>query len=235
MAWQFLISGFLLGLVGSVHCVGMCGPIAFALPVQFLPKHKKVIGIFLYNIGRICTYSFLGFIAGFLGKFLLVGIVQQWFTILFGAAILIILFILFVLKKNVHVKFLNSFYVRIQGFISDKIAKQGLSTLFLLGVANGLLPCGMVFIAITGALATASQAESTLYMFLYGLGTLPAMIALTTFGFVIKISVRNKLKKLAPFFLATLAVLLILRGLNLNISYLSPYFYRNNADAVICH
>lgn len=235
MSWQFLISGFLLGLVGSVHCVGMCGPIAFALPIQFLSKQKKALGILLYNLGRITTYSLLGLIAGILGRFLFVGKLEQIFTMIFGISILVVLLVTIIFKKNLHIKPLNKVYNRLQLFIAKKIQHQGLGTLFILGVANGLLPCGMVFLAVTGSLVAGSQTQSMLYMFLYGLGTLPAMFALTWFGFVVNLSVRNSVKKIAPFFLAAVAILLILRGLNLNIPYVSPYFYQNSGAAISCH
>lgn len=235
MPWQFLISGLLLGLAGSVHCAGMCGPIAFALPVQLLPKRKKAFGILLYNIGRVTTYSLLGLIAGVAGKFLLVGKFQQWFAIVFGAGILTVLAITFIYKKSLHITPLNKLYNKLQFFIAKRIQQQGLPTLFVLGMANGLLPCGMVFLALTGALTTASYGSSMLYMLLYGLGTLPAMFALTYVGFVFNLSVRNTIKKMAPALLAVVAVLLILRGLNLNIPYISPYFYQNSGEAVLCH
>jgi len=235
MPWQFLISGLLLGLAGSVHCVGMCGPIAFALPVQLLPKHKKAFGILLYNVGRISTYTLLGLVVGTLGKFLLVGKFQQWFATVFGVSILLILSLSFIFKKSLHITPLNKLYNKLQFFIARRIQQQGLVALFILGMANGLLPCGMVFLALTGALTTASYTNSMLYMSLYGLGTLPAMFALTYVGFVFNISIRNTVKKIAPIFLAAIAILLILRGLNLNIPYISPYFYQNSGEAVLCH
>lgn len=235
MPWQFLISGFLLGLVGSAHCVGMCGPIAFALPVRLLPKHQKVFGIMLYNIGRVTTYASLGLTVGVLGKFLLIGEIQQWFTIVFGAGILVVLILSFVFKKSMHITALNQLYNKLQLFIAKRMQQHGLGTLFILGIANGLLPCGMVFLALTGALTAASFSDSMIYMLLYGIGTLPAMFALTYFGFVVNVSLRNRVKKFAPVFLVLIAVLLILRGFNLNIPYVSPYFYQNTNKAVLCH
>ncbi len=235
MAWQFLISGLFLGLVSSVHCAGMCGPIALALPIQLLPKQQKTFGILLYNIGRVFTYSLLGLAAGIAGRFLLVGSFQQWFSIVFGISILVILTVSFIFGKSMHVTPLNKAYNRLQLFIGKKLRQQGLPALFILGMANGLLPCGMVYLAVTGALTTATLQSGMLYMLLYGLGTLPAMFAITFFGFKLSLSVRNKFKKIAPVFMAVVAVLLILRGLNLNIPYISPYFYYGSgSDAINC-
>lgn len=233
MAWQFLISGLFLGLVSSVHCAGMCGPIALALPIQLLPKQQKTFGILLYNIGRIFTYSLLGLAAGIAGRFLLVGSFQQWFSIVFGISILVILTISFVFGKSMHVTPLNNAYNRLQFFIGKKLRQQGLPALFVLGMANGLLPCGMVYLAVSGALTTATLQSGMLYMLLYGLGTLPAMFAITFFGFKLSFSIRTKFKKIAPVFMAVIAVLLILRGLNLNIPYISPYFYNGSSSTAV--
>lgn len=233
MPWQFLISGLFLGLISSLHCAGMCGPIAMALPVQLLPKQQKTLGIFLYNIGRIFTYTLLGLAAGLAGRFILVGSFQQWFSVAFGIAMLIVLTLTFAFGKSMHITPLNNLYDRLQMFMAKQMRQQGLPSLFMLGMANGLLPCGMVYLAVTGALTTAAIPYGMLYMLLYGLGTLPAMFAITFFGVKLSFSVRTKFKKIAPVFMVVIAVLLILRGLNLNIPYISPYFYNGNGSPVV--
>ncbi|HRH47720.1 MAG TPA: sulfite exporter TauE/SafE family protein [Panacibacter sp.] len=233
MPWQFLISGLFLGLVSSLHCAGMCGPIAMALPVQLLPKQQKALGIFLYNFGRIFTYTLLGLAAGLAGRFILVGSFQQWFSVAFGITMLIVLTLSFVFGKSMHITPLNNLYNRLQMFMAKQMRQQGLPSLFMLGMANGLLPCGMVYLAVTGALTTAAIPYGMLYMLLYGLGTLPAMFAITFFGFKINLTLRNRFKQIAPFFMAVIAVLLILRGLNLNIPYISPYFYNGNGSTAV--
>jgi len=235
MAWQLLISGLALGMLSSFHCVGMCGPIAFALPLHYLPVHKKLTGILLYNFGRASVYALLGLFFGFIGRQFFLGGLQQWFSIILGSLILIIL-IQSLLQKNLfHLNFLQKTNNKIQLFIGTYIQKKQLYGMYLIGAANGLLPCGMVYFAIAGALAAGSIANGVGFMIAFGLGTMPLMIALSYFGFVISISARNTVKKAIPFFIATMGIVLILRGMNLGIPYISPYLNNTASKTISCH
>ena len=106
--------------------------------------------------------------------------------------------------------------------------------MFLIGAANGLLPCGMVYFAIAGALAAGSVVHGVLFMASFGLGTFPLMMLLSYFGFIINISLRNKIRKAVPYFMAAIAILLILRGMNLGIPYISPSF-NAAGESIPCH
>ena len=107
--------------------------------------------------------------------------------------------------------------------------------MYILGLANGLLPCGMVYFAITGALAAGSVNGGVLFMAAFGAGTFPAMFALSFFGSMISLQARNQMRKAVPFVMLVMGLLLVLRGLNLNIPYISPYLQANSPDAVSCH
>jgi sulfite exporter TauE/SafE len=85
---SFLIAALTLGFLGSFHCLGMCGPIALALPTGKAKGLKKTGLIISYNFGRMITYSFLGLIAGFIGKSFVIAGFQQIFSIVLGIAIL---------------------------------------------------------------------------------------------------------------------------------------------------
>lgn len=235
MYWQVILSGLVLGLISSFHCVGMCGPIAFSLPVHYLPSARKLIGILLYNIGRVVTYSLLGLFFGYVGRQIFLQGFQQWFSIILGLIILLVLLQSIITKKFLHLNFFDKINIQLQQFIGKYIRQKQLYGMFLIGIANGLLPCGMVYFAIAGALATGSITGGVVFMALYGLGTMPFMILLSYFGFMISISVRNTMKKIVPYFVAAMAVLLILRGMNLGIPYISPYFENTSGKAVICH
>ena len=234
MTWQLIISGFALGVISSFHCVGMCGPIALSLPVYYLPPRQKLIGILFYHIGRICLYALLGLFFGFVGRQFYVAGLQQYFSIALGAIILFILIQTSVGKKWIHLKILDQFQVKLQNIIALYIQKKQLYGMFILGMANGLLPCGMVYLAITGAMATGNLIGGVGFMTLFGLGTFPAMFLLTYFGSFISLKVRNNMKKAIPFFVATMAILLILRGLNLNIPMVSPLLQQTGEHAVDC-
>ena len=232
MPVQLLITGFVLGAVSSLHCVDMCGPIALSLPVHYLPASQKNTGLVLYNLGRVFTYVLLGAILGFMGhRFVLAGM-QQAFSIVLGS--LMLLFFLFSLFYKKQFLF-SGFTRQLQKLIARLMQQKSLSAMFLLGAANGLLPCGMVYFALAAALAEGSQTGAVVFMLAYGLGTIPAMFAISFFGSRIGFPLRNLFKKTAPFFLLLLGMLLILRGLNLNIPYLSPLLPANSQEVISCH
>jgi sulfite exporter TauE/SafE len=234
MTWQLLISGLALGIVSSFHCVGMCGPIAFSLPVYYLPTHKKLAGILLYHTGRIFIYASLGVFFGFVGRQFFLAGSQQIFSIVLGCIILLILLQSLFKYRGIRISLMVQFQNRLQSFISIYIQKKQLYAMFILGMANGLLPCGMVYLAITGAMAAGSIIGGIVFMTAFGLGTFPPLFALSYFGNVISIEARNKMKRVIPYFVATMAVLLILRGLNLNIPMVSPLLNNSAANTIPC-
>lgn len=235
MIWQIVISALALGVLSSFHCVGMCGAIAFSLPTNYLSPAKKLSGILLYNAGRVGVYALLGFIFGIIGKQIDLGGFQKGFSITAGLVILAIVLQGILKKRVLHIKAIDKLHYRIQNYIARYIQKRQVYGMFFLGMANGLLPCGMVYLAVTGALATGSIGGGTLFMVSFGLGTFPAMFLLSYFGFVISISTRNMFKKAVPYFVATMAVLLILRGMSLGIPYISPGAHHTMANTIPCH
>jgi sulfite exporter TauE/SafE len=129
---------------------------------------------------------------------------------------------------------MDQFQGQLQNIISIYIQKKQLYGMLILGMANGLLPCGMVYLAITGAMAAGNLLGGVIFMTFFGMGTFPAMFLLTYFGSFISLNVRNNMKKAIPFFVATMAILLILRGLNLNIPMISPVMNNSAAHVVDC-
>lgn len=233
--FQLILTGCLLGAVSSFHCVGMCGPIALSLPVHYLPPQQKTPGILLYNTGRISMYAILGLIFGFLGRQLYLGGFQKAFSIGLGSLLLLVL-----LQSVLNIKFFPEKWLqgptrKLQQFISRYLQQKKLYGLFVLGGANGLLPCGMVYFAITGAMAAGTVAGGVVFMAAYGAGTFPAMFALSFFGSIISLHARNTLKKAAPFVMFAMGILLILRGLSLNIPYISPFIPGSFENVVPCH
>ncbi|MGB3007651.1 MAG: sulfite exporter TauE/SafE family protein [Chitinophagaceae bacterium] len=236
MIWTALISGFTLGAAGSLHCIGMCGPLSLALPTQHLSAQHKFISLLLYQIGRIITYSVFGLIFGIAGRRIYINGYQQWFSIGMGALILLLAFLYFIQQKTVHFKLLNRFYISVQNLIVRLLKSTKNSFGFLLmGMANGLLPCGMVYIAIAATLSFTSISESVGFMAMFGAGTLPAMMLVTYAGQFLKIEVRQLFRKAVPYFVMTMGLLLILRGLNLGIPYISPELPQSPGQAVECH
>jgi len=233
--FQLFLTGCLLGAVSSLHCVGMCGPIALSLPVHYLPPQQKSIGIFLYNTGRILMYSLLGLVFGFVGRQVYLGGFQKAFSIGLGSLLLLILLQSVFKAKIFPEKWIQKPTRKLQQFIGRYMQQKKLYGLFVLGAANGLLPCGMVYFAITGAMAAGNVAGGVLFMAAFGAGTFPAMFALSFFGSMIGLQVRNSLKKAVPFVMFTMGILLILRGLSLNIPYVSPFIPGSFGNVVPCH
>lgn len=217
------LTAFSIGLIGSLHCIGMCGPIALALPLGNKSAAAKIANGFIYNAGRIITYSLLGLFFGFFGERLAVASTQQFISIAIG-----ILFILsvFIPKRTINninpTSYIGSFIGKLKSNLGKFIQNQTLIGKLAVGLLNGLLPCGLVYAAIGGSIATGSLYHGMLFMLFFGLGTLPMMLSVYFFSPSISLTLRNNIKKLIPLFLILLGSLFILRGLNLDIPYLSP-------------
>ena len=214
-----LWTAFLLGLVGSAHCAGMCGPLALALPVTGGARAKFLAGRALYNLGRITTYSLMGVLFGLLGKTFAVAGLQRGVSLGAGAVILIGL----VASPNLG---LTNAATGLIGWVKLQLAqpfrRRSLGSLFAIGALNGFLPCGLVYAACVAAVATGGVWSGAQYMAVFGLGTTPMLLAISILGQRLQLQLRFKLQRLIPVSLALVGGLLLLRGLSLGIPYLSP-------------
>ena len=216
------LSAILFGLLGSFHCVGMCGPIAFMLPIDRKNQTKGVFQILSYHLGRLLTYSFIGLLFGLLGKgFYFFGFQQQLSIIVGVSMILIILFPKFFSKVNFS-KNINKIIFKVKNALGKELKKKGNDTFFTIGFLNGFLPCGLVYMAVFGALATTNALSGSLYMFLFGLGTIPLMTAVVFLGNFTKGTFRKKIQKTIPVLVVFIGILFVLRGLGLGIPFISP-------------
>jgi len=225
-----LYSALIFGFISSLHCVGMCGPLLLAVPTRTTNNHKW-LGIALYHVARIFTYAVLGVLVGFVGWRLEVTGIQQFFSLTIGIVLLGYVFTSHFFSGAAWILAFNKLIFSFFGFASRQ--KGYLGTL-LLGAANGLLPCGMVYIALTGAMASASATAAAGFMLLFGLGTMPLLFVFNYYGIRLQVSVKQRIKLVAPVVIAIMGLLLILRGLNLGIPYISPH-YVNSGGGVECH
>ncbi|HUP12963.1 MAG TPA: sulfite exporter TauE/SafE family protein [Niastella sp.] len=236
MLWPVLIAGFTLGAAGSLHCMGMCGPLSLALPLYHFSAIKKFISLLLYQAGRVITYSLVGLLFGVAGRRLYLAGYQQTFSIATGILLLLMALLYFAGQRSIHFKAFNSFYLAIQKLVGKLLrSPRGMISFLLLGMANGLLPCGMVYIALAATLSFNEVSESVSFMAMFGLGTLPAMMLVGYAGTMISFRQRMNLKKLVPVFISLVGVLLILRGLDLGIPFISPSLPHSPGTSVICH
>lgn len=182
-----------------------------------------VLQIVLYHGGRLITYSLIGVLFGLFGRGLYLAGFQQKLSILVG--ILMILYILFPsenLQKIQLTKPLFGFISKVKSRLGHFLKQRSLSSFFMIGFFNGFLPCGLVYIAVFGSLATGSPEQGGLYMFMFGSGTVLLMTAAAIFGNFVNISFRNKIQKAIPIFVVIIGLLFILRGFGLGIPYISP-------------
>ncbi|MCX6921762.1 MAG: sulfite exporter TauE/SafE family protein [Verrucomicrobia bacterium] len=225
-----LWTAFLLGLVGSLHCAGMCGPLALALPPSGDTAPGYVAGRISYNLGRMVTYCLLGMLVGLAGwTFLLAGI-QRWVSIALGVALLLGLFASRKLVRWNPVAFVVG---QLKSRMAGLLRRRSVASLAVLGLLNGLLPCGLVYAACAAAATTGGILAGAQYMAIFGVGTVPMMLAISLSGKLVPVSLRLKLVKTIPVCLFLLGTLLILRGMSLNIPYLSPDLSGNGASC--CH
>lgn len=232
-----LYSALLFGLISSLHCIGMCGPIAMMLPVNKSNPAEKVIQILIYHIGRLTAYASLGLIFGLLGRgFYMAGIQQQ-----LSIAVGILMIVIVVVPEREFMKYNFSKPVyrllsKIKSNLGNQFKRKSPDAFFTIGLLNGFLPCGLVYAALFGAIAMQNLTLSVTYMILYGIGTIPMMSALVYLSNLLSIPVRNKLQKIIPIVAVFIGIMFIFRGLGLDIAYLSPsdtnLFVKANAS---CH
>ena len=194
-----LATAFILGLMGSLHCIGMCGPIAFMLPLDRRHTALKYGQLGMYHLGRALAYGLIGLV-----MIASVLIPSRYF------------------RGWKLTRPLYRLIGRLQGALGSQLRRRSPDTFLTIGFLNGFLPCGLVYMALIGAMALASAPQGALYMVVFGLGTLPLMSAAALFGKFIKGRWAPALRRAIPAFVVLIGLLFILRGMGLGIPYLSP-------------
>jgi sulfite exporter TauE/SafE len=218
----FIVTGFILGISSSLHCMGMCGPIAMALPLNRQSSLTIVSGALQYNLGRVFTYAILGVIAGSIGLTVNTFGFLQWASIISG--VLLIVFAWRKLLSNVTWLHAPSFFItsRLNGLLGKAIRSKSPLKLTFLGGINGLLPCGMVYAALLNAILAGSPVNSALAMVSFGVGTIPAMLFVSFAMGKISGERQRTFRRALPYILTIVGAIIVMRGMNLNIPYLSP-------------
>ncbi|SHH40923.1 sulfite exporter TauE/SafE family protein [Winogradskyella jejuensis] len=232
-----IATAFALGLLGSLHCVGMCGPIAFMLPVDRSNSLKKITQIAIYHFGRLLAYSLIGLVFGIVGKSLYIFGFQQQLSI--GIGVLMIALVLIPYKTIGKYNLSKPMYriiSKVKSSLGAALKKKTSDTFLTIGFLNGFLPCGLVYMAVFGSIATGSLTSGSLYMVLFGLGTIPLMTSAIYFGKFLNNSIKQRIQKAIPVFVIIIGTLFILRGLGLGIPYISPEpFVETASGQMNCH
>ena len=212
----------IIGLLGSFHCMGMCGPIALSLPLKEKSWETRIISGVLYNLGRVLTYVFLGLIFGLLGLGIHIWGIQQWVSIGVGTMMMLSVAFPILFHGSKLTGGIDGIFSGFKKYFGRFFGFRTYLSIWTIGFLNGLLPCGLVYIALAGALVSTSPINGALYMMIFGLGTLPALLALSLLGNVISMAFRRRMQKLIPFMIILIGILFVLRGMNLGIPYISP-------------
>jgi sulfite exporter TauE/SafE len=218
-----LTTGFFIGLVGSFHCIGMCGPIALALPVNARGTWGFYVGRIVYNAGRTLTYTVFGAMMGLIGQRFFVAGLQQEVSIVVGGA-MIISAVAPTLVNRLFGTFTPAQKItgRLKKIFASAFQRRTVASLFVIGLVNGFLPCGLVYMAMAGAATTGSAGAGSLFMAGFGMGTIPVMFGVSVAGSFLTVTVRKKLSRLTPVFVGILGLIILLRGMNLGIPMVSP-------------
>lgn len=216
-------AGLAIGFIGSLHCLGMCGPIVLTLPGAARERWRFLGGRLLYNVGRALTYAALGALVGIVGQSFALAGYQRWLGIAAG--------VLMIVTVTLPADMLDRFpfgsapqrlVAALQRALRGLLETSSLSGLFAIGLLNGLLPCGLVYTALAGSLAMGGIMSGGLFMLLFGLGTLPVLFAFAYAAGFITAHVRAHVRKILPLGVIFMGVFFILRGLSLGIPFLSP-------------
>lgn len=221
-----MIAGFIIGFVGSLHCIGMCGP----LTLMMMGSRRTFSSFVLYHAGRIMVYVLLGLILGIIGHSIQLMELQKVITIVLGAA-LILLYGIPKFRNRLESWYYNSWFNKqIRKVLSRQLSIK--KRWMLSGAANGFLPCGLTYVAAAGAIVLPSYTEAALFMIVFGLGTIPALALFTITG----ASLATRFKRFIPNTISLIAILsgslLLLRGLLMTLPDFNQLVQSNAAGLI---
>lgn len=193
------------------------------LPVDRSNEAKKIVQLVLYHFGRLTAYGSLGLLLGLLGKGFYLAGWQQQLSIFVGIVMIVIAVV--PEKELAKYNFSKPVYKiisKVKSSLGQQFKSRSYKSFYSIGLLNGYLPCGMVYVALFGALVMPNISVSVLYMLLFGLGTIPMMSAVVLISNLLSIPIRNKIQKVIPVLAVVIGALFIMRGMGLDIPYLSP-------------
>lgn len=228
-----LITPLLVGLAGSLHCIGMCGPLLLAVPLDAAGKRQVLGQMLVYHSGRLLTYAALGLLFGLLGKGLAVAGFQKILSVGAGILMLVMAFMAWRFERLVTaLPGFGSLAKWVKSGIGNLLRRNALWSKFTMGLLNGLLPCGMVYAALAGAIATTGILEGGFFMAVFGLGTLPLLLLVSIAGRTFKPGFRRQIRYAQPILLGIVGIILLQRGLQLDLSLFDSAVPKAGAD---CH
>lgn len=228
---MYILLGLGMGFMGSMHCIGMCGPLVMSLHANGGKSKPNIPYQLAYHIGKILSYVLIGIVFGALGQTFNLFLSQQKLSIAVGLSF-ILFFILGKLKRFNLSSSISSKILPLTRFFSQLVEEKSMLKLFLTGIGNGFLPCGFVYAAAAASIATGQVTDSILFMIGFGLGTIPALTSVIYFFRYLPAKIKTLFQSIYTYLILIIGILLILRGLNLGIPYISPAY---NAETEEVH
>jgi len=227
-------SGLLLGLAGSLHCVGMCGPLVLGFSAKNTPKGKGISHSIYYSLGRTFTYSLMGLLLGYFGAGIRLTGYQGIISVIVGSLLLISVILPPSLKAKATSLPGAFIYTKLKSSLSGVILKEGKPRPFMFGMLNGFLPCGLVYTALAASLVPDTVLASVVFMSAFGIGTSPLLSAFFFTQSLSKVFSKISFSKAIPYITAFVSILMILRGLDLGIPMISPHIEPVSGQSSCC-
>jgi uncharacterized protein len=222
-----LIIALSIGLAGSLHCIGMCGPLVSALHVGGALHMKRSL---IYHGGRILGYALFGAVMGVLGYSMRLVVTQEWLALIAGSILLItFLWPSFLQRlptqwgapvRQLRQKWMQWWHTGHPGVV------------FGMGMLNAFLPCGLVYSALAASIITASPWMGALFMALFGLANTPALFFSAQIIRMLQERFGHRHKRHIQIILMAFAFLIVLRGAGLGIPLVSPKI--SNTENTCC-
>lgn len=230
---MYIILGLAMGFMGSMHCIGMCGPLVMSIHKSGGSRKPHVYYQFVYHIGKIISYVLIGILFGGVGQTFHLFLSQQKLSILVGIS-----FILFFVWNKINIRSLSSTFsskiLPLTRFFSLLIQEKSALKMLFTGIGNGFLPCGFVYAAAAASIATGHVSDSILFMIGFGIGTIPALTSVIYFYRFLSEKAKIFFNHIYTYLLVIVGILLILRGLNLGIPYISPAYDTEKEEVHSC-
>ena len=222
------ISALLIGLAGSLHCLGMCSPLAMAVTTL---RRPFLLNRLVYNGGRIFTYGLLGALVSSFGSLFGLSGFQNFLTIFLGSVLVIMgLAGTGPIRIPILTRLIQKIVTAIKILFSELLKEKTILSISIMGMLNGLLPCGLTYLALTYCLTLTNAASGFLFMLIFGAGTLPVMLGFTSVMQVFISRFEFNFRKLTTVVMIALGTLLITRSIYVH--------YNNNTSPkdsiVIC-
>ena len=227
---------FMGGLIGSSHCIGMCGPLALALGITDARLTTNFRRQLAFSTGRICTYGFAGAVAAFTGlwlaqwSWLAVG-VQAALAVIGGAALVVLGLTTVGILPRLNLNWIAAQPCTSGTWLKSMLTSRKLAGAFLAGVFTGFIPCGLVYAFLATAASSGDVVRGWLVMVTFGAGTVPLLVIAGCGGTVMSVATRSRVLKFAAWCVVVTGIISIARG----VGYLELSPSSGKGSCPFCH